>query len=257
MTDYEKLKEIYNEIDSLLLKRVDTSSPDFMAWCTKTEDFLEAKYGAESRRFKRFESINFIPMILFGNELHSEYIEACANGLIEAKSIFEPYLKEMEQDMNNIPNLMDMKQNNKTLDLSKVFIVHGHDGEMREAIARIIENQGIHPIILSDEVNAGATIIEKIEKHSNVGAAICIFSPDDLGRSKKEATEHNRARQNVVLETGYFMGKLGRERVIILSNGDLEFPSDLQGIVYTGSEWKFKLLKELRKIGYEVDLNKL
>ncbi len=78
-----------------------------------------------------------------------------------------------------------------------------------------------------------------------------------LEDQKKENTEHDRARQNVVLETGYFMGKLGRERVIILSNGDLEFPSDLQGIVYTGSEWKFRLLKELREIGYTVDLNKL
>jgi len=143
------------------------------------------------------------------------------------------------------------------IDFSQIFIVHGHDGEMREAVARQIEKQGIHPIILSDEVNYGKTIIEKIEKYDNVGAAICIFSPDDIGKGKKENDERDRARQNVVLETGYFMGKLGRNRVIILSNGDLEFPSDLQGIVYTGDEWKYKMLKELREMGYTIDLNKL
>ncbi len=185
MTDYEKLKEICDEIDLLISKKVDASSPEFIAWQTKTEDFLEEKYGAESRKFKRFENTIFSPIVLYGNELTSEYIEYCESGLKEVKSTFETYLEEMEQDLNNATNKKDVLQNNKTPDFSEVFIVHGHNGEMRESIARLVENQGIHPIILSDEVNAGATIIEKIEKHSSVNATICIFSPDDIGRSKK------------------------------------------------------------------------
>lgn len=140
----------------------------------------------------------------------------------------------------------------------KVFVVHGHNGEMKEAIARILENQGIQALILHEQVNQGATIIEKIERNSDVGCAICIFTADDLGRAKNDIDEKTRARQNVVFEAGYFIGKLGRERVILIADPCIEIPSDLQGVVYTDSaNWRFSILKELKSMGYTVDYNKL
>ena len=67
-----------------------------------------------------------------------------------------------------------------------------------------------------------------------------------------------RARQNVVFETGYFMGKLGRENVVVLADNGIELPSDLSGVVYTSTKnWQFDLLKELKEMGYAIDLNKL
>lgn len=250
MTDYQRLKKIYQEIASLSLKEdIFSSDEELTIWKTKTKLFLQKKYEEKSDINIYFQEI--LNNLDWFRSIY--FTEACSNAL----PIFKAYLEEMEEEMEQTQKDILPNSIKQDMDYSKVFIVHGHDGEMRESVARLIEKQEIHPIILSDEVNAGTTIIEKIEKYGNVGAAICIFTPDDIGKGKKEGIEQNRARQNVVLETGYFMGKLGRNRVIILSHGNLEFPSDLQGIVYTGNEWKFKTLKELREMGYSIDLNKI
>ena len=141
---------------------------------------------------------------------------------------------------------------------SKVFIVHGHDGGLRESVARLLEKQDIKPIILFEQPNQGATIIEKFEKNSDVSAAICLFTADDLGKGKNEEQMKYRARQNVVFESGFFIGKLGRENIIILADKKVEIPSDLQGVVYTDTaNWRFDVLKELKAIGYTIDYNKL
>ena len=141
---------------------------------------------------------------------------------------------------------------------NRVFVVHGHDEALKEKVARLLEKQGLEAIILSEQANKGKTIIEKFEENSDVGAAICLFTGDDIGKEKSEAVEKQRARQNVVYEAGYFMGKLGRERVIMLVDEGVELPSDLQGVVYTDSEsWKTEVLQELQSIGYEIDFNKL
>lgn len=91
-----------------------------------------------------------------------------------------------------------------------------------------------------------------------MGGAICLFTSDDIGRAKNDYADNPRARQNVVLETGYFMGKLGRNHVVILADDGIEMPSDLSGVVYANAaNWQIDLLKELKAIGYTVDFNKL
>jgi predicted nucleotide-binding protein len=86
-----------------------------------------------------------------------------------------------------------------------------------------------------------------------------LLTADDLGRAKEESNEHARARQNVIFEMGYFMGKLGRERVFVLLDDGVEKPSDIDGIVYNNvdTSWSYNLVKELKACGYDVDANKL
>lgn len=142
--------------------------------------------------------------------------------------------------------------------MDKIFIVHGHDGELKQAVARIVEKQGITAIILSEQANQGRTIIEKFEDYSDVDGAICLFTADDIGKAKNDSADNQRARQNVVLETGYFMGKLGRNHIVILADNGIEMPSDLSGVVYTDTDsWQIDLLKELKAMGYTIDFNKL
>lgn len=136
--------------------------------------------------------------------------------------------------------------------------MHGHDEALKQEVARLIEKQNIEAIILSEKANKGKTIIEKLEENSDVGCAICLFTPDDTGKANKETDYKARARQNVVLEAGFFMGKLGREHVVYIAKDGLEMPSDLQGVVYTNAtNWQVNLLKELKEMGYKVDFNKL
>jgi predicted nucleotide-binding protein len=138
----------------------------------------------------------------------------------------------------------------------RVFIVHGHDGEARETVARFMEQLGFEVVILHEQANRGRTIIEKFEEHADVGFAIVLLTPDDVGSASGGASQP-RARQNVVMELGYFLGKLGRERVVALKRGEVELPSDILGVVYTPFDqhggWKVDLVRELRAADYEVD----
>jgi hypothetical protein len=113
----------------------------------------------------------------------------------------------------------------------KVFIVHGRDEAPREAVARFLEKLGFEAIILHEQANKGRTVIEKVEAHGDVGFAVVLLTPDDEGCTKGEEPGP-RARQNVILELGYFIGRLGRERVCALKRGEVEIPSDFGGVVY-------------------------
>jgi predicted nucleotide-binding protein len=142
----------------------------------------------------------------------------------------------------------------------KIFVVHGHDEGARETVARFIERIGFEPIILHEQANRGRTIIEKVEAHGDVDFAVVLLTPDDVGGTSPEALRP-RARQNVILELGYFVGLLSRARVCALRKGDLEIPSDYAGVVYQPFDdhgaWKTALARELQDVGYEVDWNKV
>jgi predicted nucleotide-binding protein len=143
-----------------------------------------------------------------------------------------------------------------------VFIVHGHDIEAKESVARHVEKLGLKAIILHEMPNKGRAVIEKFEDYSNVGFAVVLLTPDDLGASKDKREELKpRARQNVIFEFGYFVGKLRRERVCVLYKENVEIPSEYEGILYVemdkGGGWKQALTKEMKEAGIRIDPAKL
>lgn len=144
---------------------------------------------------------------------------------------------------------------------NKAFIVHGHDAAARESVARFLEKIGIDVVILHEQANQGRTIIEKIVANSDVGFAVVLLTPDDEGRSVGESNLEPRARQNVLLELGYFIAKLGRENVCALKKGKLDIPSDFAGVVWSTMDdnngWKTEIAKELKAAGYPIDWNKV
>jgi predicted nucleotide-binding protein len=149
----------------------------------------------------------------------------------------------------------------KTIDRSKVFIVHGHDNEAKLEVARFIEKIGFAPIILHEQASGSKTIIEKIEAYSDVGFGVVIYTPCDVGAKASELNDlKGRARQNVVFEHGFLIGKLSRSNVCPLVKGNVDTPNDISGIVYTSMDtanWQLELAKELRAAGYSVDMNKV
>ena len=254
MSDYEKLQQLIADADAMTKKNITNDAAEFKAWETGVKRFLYRLFGEDSLEMKAFLEISFFSGVWSFDEsdeaINKEAVFSCRNGLNQAIAILKSFVDDVAEDQ---PTAIKNPS-----DCSKVFIVHGHDGELKESVARIIEKQGISAIILSEQANQGRTIIEKFEDYSDVGGAICLFTADDFGRSKNEDTDQNRARQNVVFETGFFMGSLGRKRVIILADSGIEVPSDLSGVVYTSTaNWQFDLLKELNAMGYSIDLNKL
>jgi predicted nucleotide-binding protein len=154
----------------------------------------------------------------------------------------------------------DEEPEKPTAATKRVFIVHGHADGPREAVARFLEQLGLEPVILHEHANQGRTIIEKFEAHADVGFAIVLLTADDVG-GPQQGKQRSRARQNVILELGYFIGRLGRGQVCALKVGDLELPSDILGVAWTpldpGGAWKQGLAKELEAAGYHLDWNKV
>ena len=111
---------------------------------------------------------------------------------------------------------------------SKVFIVHGHDSKKRDEVEQLLRRIGLVPIILMNQPNSGLTIIEKLEKYSDVKYGIVLYSGCDQGKTKDSHVKYRlRARQNVVFEHGYLMSKLGRKNIAALVEKDVETPGDL------------------------------
>ncbi len=129
------------------------------------------------------------------------------------------------------------KEETKKLLSSKVFIVHGHDDAARLSVDSFLRRLDLEPIVLHEKPNKGRTIIEKFEDYSDVGFAIVLLTADDEGR-KKQDEEHEeelkpRARQNVIFELGFFIGRLRRKNVCPMYKEGVELPSDYKGVVYT------------------------
>lgn len=249
MTDYEKLEWLISEADVLIEHAVKPSTPGFQAWFAEAERFLIKRFGEDSFEYKKLKGTRFMPAAYITD---ADVVRKCKEGLVATKLIFNTYLAEMNEAPMKSPTI----QNN--IDFDKIFIVHGHDSGLKHEVARLVEKQNLTAVILSEQANKGKTIIEKFGEYSDVSGAICLFTADDFGHAKADANEQSRARQNVVLETGYFMGKLGRNRTVILADDGIEMPSDLSGVVYTNTvNWQIDLLKDLKAMGYNVDFNKL
>ena len=180
--------------------------------------------------------------------------------IIEIKPIFRLLNFSESPDIISQDVKINIKNEKMAKERNKVFIVHGHDNETKQEVARFIESIGLETIILHEQASRSMTIIEKIEHYSSeANFAIVLYTPCDKGRGAKETNvpARDRARQNVVFEHGYLMAKIGRGNVCALVKGEIETPSDISGVVYTPLDsnggWKIELLKELKACGYTLE----
>lgn len=171
--------------------------------------------------------------------------------------------------------LIQQKQNDLNVPLNtksstdkatnKVFVVHGHNESAKNNLDIFLRENGLEPIVLHRQADEGLTIIEKFEKHSEVGYAFILLTPDEIAYLKAEDSKPDderkkeyRARPNVIFEFGYFIGKLGRSRVCCLHTGNVSLPSDVNGMIYKSfnnnniEEAAYSILKDLRAAGYKV-----
>lgn len=194
------------------------------------------------------------PIMIFSGDPRQDLV----NDLQQDRHNCEWVLSMLHDDMfplNNAPSSPSSR------DLSnKVFVVYGRDNEMKATVPAMLRQLHLIPVLLEDQPSQSNTIIEKFEHNSDVDYVIILLSPDDQVSSRNENPNSvkYRARQNVILEMGYFIGKLGRKNCAILFRPDqnFEFPSDIQGLVYikydSEGSWKYKLIKEMKSIGFDI-----
>lgn len=231
------------------------ASVDMQAWIAECEDYIISTYGEQSAPWRVFSRF-------YRDKLDGNYQETFEKQKDIVVSALSACLRITPKRSNDAKEVHQNLNTNGNLNLSQVFIVHGHNEEVKVKVARFIEKLGFEPIILHEQASSGNTIIEKIEEYSNVGFGIVLYTPCDIGAKQTETPElKSRARQNVVFEHGYLIGKIGRKNVCALVQGDIETPNDISGVVYVSMDnadaWHMQISKELKRSGYNVDMNKI
>jgi predicted nucleotide-binding protein len=243
---------------SALEKRIEETLSDLFGH--DTTDFHRYREAASLDNGPHFISAGFGPARI---EPFQDYLR---DGKAQALALLQGAVTGLEERIKDREELAEptgapANAPRGALDLSKVFIVHGHDGAPKADVARFIEKLGFEAIILHERPNKGRTLITKFrEEAEGVRFAVVLMTPDDLGKALSAADLNARARQNVIFELGFFIGKLGSERVAALVKGEVERPSDFDGVVYISldkDDWRVSLGKELKEAGYKVDWNKV
>lgn len=244
-------------------------SPAFAEWWRDTEVGIAYIFGVDSRHVREFQAIRYTP----GGHVISAGVDGWVNntelyarefmlGVDRACAVLRSMIKEITEyrpDDGEWNPCLGRSTDGRIGE--EVFIVHGHDEALRESVARCISKLGLNPIILHERPNEGRTIIAKFDEESSpAGFAVVLLTPDDVGHPLGVETETKpRARQNVIFEMGYFMGRLGMGRVCALYREGVELPSDLQGIVYikVDGNWKLDFARELKSAGFDIDVSGL
>ena len=216
----------------------------------------------ESGHVSEFAGVHYSPgVISLGGR--ADFHRAYVRGLDSATALLESMIEEIREYWDDdelapigyeVPG--DRKRSNE------VFVVHGRDDGIKNTMARFLKDLGLVPIILHEQPDQGRTVIEKFEQYAQVDFVVALLTPDDVGALRgSEKDLKPRARQNVILELEYFIGKLGRGRVPALTAGDVEIPSDYAGVLYipmdTPGAWKMSLVRELKTAGFDVDANRI
>ena len=256
-----RLTKVLDEIPEL--KTLQRCSQKFNKWRRNCEVAITNVFGQQSNHVTEFKAVHYSLSVFSSRTPESAHQSQYVKGLESAASLLESMLEEIEEYWE------DEEQSQRVADsyaqvpqeTNKVFVIHGHDESAREMVARFLERLELDPVILHEQPNEGQTIIEKFEEHADVGFAVVLLTPDDKGKAKDAGPDlRPRARQNVVFEFGYFIGKLGRKKVCALVKSDIERPSDSDGLLYipldSNDGWQFRLLRELNAAGLRVDANK-
>lgn len=262
-----KLQRRINDLQSFDVSTIrERWDPNVEALAKKIDGTLQEILGHGTVEYNQYSvnSLDTLPLIMGGGrdplpkvvQGYKVGIERAATKLKTLMELFE----ERISDASEAESVGARKSDVSRSSTRRVFVVHGHDVGAKEGVARFLSKLKLDPVILHEQPNQGRTIIEKFEAHSSVDYALVLLTPDDIGYPADDPSQsRKRARQNVVLELGFFLGALGRSRVCVLYSSGVEIPSDYQGVLYVpldeGGTWKLAVAKEMKIAGVQVDLN--
>jgi predicted nucleotide-binding protein len=259
---YEALKKQLSDLDQFRGKNYRQVEIAEQGWRNLTENILTHGFGEGSNNVSQFHHAKWAGEHYAGGMSEGliqnnfdKRVEALAAMIKSSLAELELMMEPMEPALTKSGGSIAV-----TSDSQNVFLVHGHDEAAMESVARFLEKLDLHPIILHEQPSQGRTVIEKFEAHADVGFAVVLLTPDDMGGLASGGELKPRARQNAILELGYFIGRLGRSRVCALYVEGVEIPSDFHGVVYVPYEasggWRLKLASEIRAAGLPIDMNR-
>jgi predicted nucleotide-binding protein len=207
-----------------------------------------------------FKELNFIEPVPFSDQaFDSGFTKHEQAKLREVTNASNILLRNVKLLLS--PPASDIRLNNQVRS-NKIFLVNGQDNEMKSAVTQTLQKLDLDPIILHEKPNSEQTLIEKISDYAHVSFAVVLLSPDDLAYPEEKTPDETkyRAKQNVIFELGYFLGRLGTQNVVAIyrKKKDFEIPSQYRVLwIEYKTGWYFELIKELQAANFDVDANKL
>ncbi|MGF6264393.1 putative nucleotide-binding protein [Paraburkholderia youngii] len=265
----QRIRELDGHLDELRAIDVQTYSDNdrqiLVALQARIRDTLERCFGYNTPRCNRFYGAGSLyePMRQGGifsrrNALEARLREEIRENVVRAVGLLQSAQASLRADLADAMHQLPSTGADKPLS-NRVFVAHGHAADAREKVAGFLRRLGFEAIILHEQADMGRTVIEKVEAYGDVDFAVVVLTPDDQGCAV-DGTPEPRARQNVLLELGYFIGHLGRHKVCALKRGELEIPSDFAGVIWKkmddGNGWQLELARELKAAGHKFDMNK-
>lgn len=262
----KRIEDRVVELENFDISTVTRSTPELKALSAAIAGTLERAFGENTSAYLRYSEATklqhvSITISMDGQRRHVDYQSPTQQNIARSIALLKAAQSSLKEDLEYLQQTSEPDQAAiaSTTNSRRVFVVHGHDEGARELVARFLMQLSFVPIILHEQANRGGTVIEKIEAYGDVGFAVVLLTPDDVG-CVNGGTPEPRARQNVLLELGYFLGRLGRNKVCVLKRGTVEIPSDFAGAVWEpmdGNGWKQALGRELEAAGHEIDWNKV
>ena len=242
-----------------LLNSRPISSADYSSWELVTRNYLEKTFGSHSPNVSSVTDVGrygAFPMDAEEGWWENHRAESLQTQLKNLGGLVELLYTEVQLAGGRAIQAPQQPRGHR------IFLVHGHDEAVLHETARFLEKLAQDIVILREQPHSGRTIIEKFEDYSDVGFAIVLLTPDDRAGTASAAYEEQkpRARQNVIFELGYFIGRLGRNRVCALYRPGVEIPSDYSGVLYVELDerggWRLELAIEMKAAGFPIDMNK-
>jgi predicted nucleotide-binding protein len=224
---------------------------DWIIWREQSQQII-SQLGRQNHAAKAIISGLNSPTLGNGEDTFRHARDSMLNGLIAAKALWEDTPAPLPEQRHEPV---------RTEKSNRIFIVHGHDHVAKNELEAYLKDLGLVPIVLHRQADEGKTVIEKFEKHSDVGYAFILLTPDEIAypiaddaKPDNQRHKEKRARPNVVLEFGFFVGRLGRENVCCIYTGDVDLPSDVHGILY--KEFHRNIKEVFYDIGVELKARK-
>lgn len=256
---YSYVRPVTREFEVKKRKYID----EFRKWSAYNVELLKHAFGSPDNEYiKRYESAGRTTYVFTRISDFVKIYQREITGKIG-------YLESLVERMPLLPEIMEKQSVMETTDRKdshRIFIVHGHDSDLRTQVENFVRQLDYEPIVLFKRPSMGGTIIEKIEREAgDVAFAIVLYTACDLGNDKTKVVSmtdlNSRARQNVVFEHGYMCALLGRSRVCAVVEEGVEIPGDLSGVVYVPyddkGQWRLNVVREMQAAGLDADANKL
>jgi predicted nucleotide-binding protein len=256
----KELRKLHDQADTPEVRR---EGPQHESWKAKVDAVMVGALGKDSETLRKFRDLRYHVGVWTGapgeDERDARFFEERVE---DAASLVEAaiYQLELEDDADEGDGM-----DTRAVPTGPIFVVHGHDDARKYELMLLLERAAAEasPVVLHEQVNGGATILEKFERHAQTAScAVVLLTGDDEGRLRgSNGPMSPRGRQNVILELGVFIGLLGRRHVVVLKDPDVEVPSDLNGLVYisldSAGAWRNGLMKELAAMGIKVDFSRI